>query len=61
MDELKEVYIFWWFLPQNYIGICKFAKSIMKIKIIVVGELSKIIWIFFEQIINFRSTIWVKI
>ena len=54
MDELKEGLYFDGFLPQNYIGICKFCKiNNEDVKILVVGELSKDYEYFFEQIINF--------
>ena len=54
MDELKEGLYFDGFLPQNYIGICKFCKiNNEDVRILVVGELSKDYEYFFEQIINF--------
>ena len=54
MDELKEGLYFDGFLPENYIGICKFCKiNNEDVKILVVGELSKDYEYFFEQIINF--------
>ncbi len=54
LDELKEGLYFDGFLPQNYIGICKFCKiNNEDVKIFVVGELSKDYEYFFEQIINF--------
>ena len=54
LDELKEGLYFDGFLPQNYIGICKFCKiNNEDYKMFVVGELSKDYEYFFEQIINF--------
>lgn len=42
------------FLPQSYIGVCKFCKiNNEDYKMFVVGELSKDYEYFFEQIINF--------
>ncbi|RXI27464.1 heat-shock protein [Aliarcobacter trophiarum] len=54
LDELKEGLYFDGFLPQNYIGICKFCKiNNEDVKIFVVGELSKDYEYFFEQIISY--------
>lgn len=54
LDELKEGLYFDGFLPQSYIGVCKFCKiNNEDYKMFVVGELSKDYEYFFEQIINF--------
>ncbi len=54
LDELKDGLYFDGFLPQNYMGICKFCKiNNEDIKMFVVGELSKDYEYFFEQIKNF--------
>ncbi|WP_026804158.1 heat-shock regulator [Aliarcobacter lanthieri] len=54
IDDLQEGLYFDRFLPQNYIGICKFCKiNNEDVKILVVGELSKDYEYFFEKIIQF--------
>ncbi|QKF72383.1 heat-inducible transcription repressor [Aliarcobacter faecis] len=54
LDELKDGLYFDGFLPQNYMGICKFCKiNNEDVKMFVVGELSKDYEYFFEQIKNF--------
>ena len=54
MDELKEGLYFDGFLPENYIGICKFCKiNNEDVKMFIIGELSKDYEYFLEQITNF--------
>ncbi|WP_198304853.1 heat-shock protein [Arcobacter vandammei] len=54
LDELKEGLYFDGFLPQDYIGVCKFCKiNNEDVKMFVVGRLSKDYEYFFEQIKNF--------
>ncbi len=54
LDELKEGIYFDGFLPNNYIGICKFCKiNNEDVKMFVVGSLSKDYEYFFKQITNF--------
>lgn len=54
LDDLKEGLYFDGFLPQNYIGVCKFCKiNNEDVKMLVIGELSKDYEYFFEQIRKF--------
>ncbi len=54
MNELKEGLYFDGFLPENYIGICKFCKiNNEDVKMFIIGELSKDYEYFLEQITNF--------
>lgn len=54
MDEIKDGLYFDGFLPQNYMGVCKFCKiNNEDVKMFVIGELSKDYEYFFEQIRNF--------
>lgn len=54
MDELKEGLYFNKFLPENYMGVCKFCKiNNEDVKMFVIGELSKDYEYFFEQITKF--------
>lgn len=54
MEELKEGLYFNKFLPQNYMGLCKFFKiNNEDVKMFVIGELSKDYEYFFEQITKF--------
>ena len=54
IDELKEGLYFDGFLPENYIGICKFCKiNNEDVKMFIIGELSKDYEYFLEQITNF--------